>query len=489
MELLSQVPHAEDVEPITELDREREDDNGYGAAVESVGMPPMDSFLPSRSKVVEVPPPPTQKEITLSKMPTELSHRTSARTSPPQLLPCPPGVTKYTKAPFAVRPIADSWETLPRLGGCLRNGEYAIVNPPHEDPTPARLKALLSYGIQDVPLLTRLDEQSAGPLPPSAARPVTPEPHQFTFRSDVIRLARNTKVKFDEIASLEYEMKLDTAVLHARAVGVIERHHDAITQLGPAGEALVTDIGDAFHALERVNEVLIRLTGGFKNVPSMPWNWDALLDLLTKVDELRDLYATAWSRFNVLEEDMRPVCSEVHHLQHNVASVQDCLDGITNKAIKACEPLLHNLYKHLATKLEDIEKRLGRLNGAASTPIASVQPDLQQVVAAITALSERIDRLEKSSGDGIVARIEATIGTYLTDRGLPDDVLRQLGTRFGYPPGPVEVGGSISDALHTIYPLCAWVRGKSNRRITMRKVWNITVAVGCSHQDSHSSAG
>nr|VWO99083.1 Alcohol oxidase [Ganoderma boninense] len=447
---LSEVSSSRDVDVEEDINEESGDNVEFGAAVEPGPVPPVDQALPSEAQDMEIAPQPLLKHIVASKVPTELSRRTSSRTSTPQLPPRPPGVVNTSKHPSHL--YAETWEMLPRLGSRLHNGEYAIVDSPHEDLTQTRLDSLLSYGLKDMAVLKRLHEDTADPLPPSVARPVTPDPHSFTFPSHVMDLIEQTRVKFIEIASLQDEVKADTDVLRRRAMGAMKRHSDAISQLGDAGEPLIADIREAFIGLECVNQVLSCLAAGFQTIPSVPWNWFALVDLLTRVDELRDLYATAWARFDVLEEDLRPVRSDMHRLQQHVASIQVCLDGIVNEALDACKPLLHNLYQHFTTKLDGIEQRLGRLDGAGSTPVATVQPDFRQVWDAITALTKRIDRLEKASGDAMIARIEGTIGTYFADRGLPDDVLRQLGTRFGYPPVPVESGGSISDALNTVYP-------------------------------------
>ena len=187
-------------------------------------------------------------------------------------------------------------------------------------------------------------------------------------------------------------------------------------------------------------------------VPTMPCNWVSLLELLTKIDDLRDLYRIAWQRFDVLEEDQRPIRGEIYRLRENVAHVQASLDGIANETIHACKPLIHNLYQHFATRLEGIEERLHVLDGGAWIVVGPREPGIGDVLKEVTRLSARMDALEQTVGDRLKMRIEVTLSNYLSQLGLTQDVLRELGSTFGHPSLDIPVGGSISDVLHTVYP-------------------------------------
>ncbi|PIL26693.1 hypothetical protein GSI_11220 [Ganoderma sinense ZZ0214-1] len=432
--------------------RDYDSPNDDDTAFDRLESPTAEGSAAPQSRAFEVLRPPVKKEINISRIRNELAHASTARAAPPALPSRPPGVMKYVKAPFAVKPIEDTYESLPRLGHQLRTGQYMVVAPPHDDPTPARLASLLRAGRVDSPVLNRLDRRQASPLSPSAARPVTPEGNLFTLPDNVIQLAVDTKAKFDELANLHGQIRGDAEMLRTRAKGFMERHGAAVAALGPAGDALLLDIQYTFSALERINVVLSRLALGFKTVPAVPWNWLVLMELLSKVDELRDLYDSAWQRFDVLEEDVRPVRAEMHRLQLNVGFIQESLDGITNEAVNACEPLLHNVFEHFATRLEAIEQRLRQIDGGAPSPVGPAEATPGQVLKLITSLSERLDRVERSMGDQLRARVEVTVANYLAERGLADDVLRELGARIGYPPRPADVGGSISDAFNTVYP-------------------------------------
>ncbi|KAI1786439.1 hypothetical protein LXA43DRAFT_1099224 [Ganoderma leucocontextum] len=407
----------------------------------------------NRSKPIDVLRPVQVKEISASSMPDEFSRRSSARLigHPPDLPAPPSGATKYVKVPFAIKQIQETWEHLPRLGPRLEHGVYALVGPPHEDNTAILLCQLLEAGREGLEVVDRLDASTAPPLPRSASRPVTPDRHQFVFADNVIRLAQDTKAKFQEITNLGAQIQADCSMLKARAGGVMARHAPSVSQFPDAGRIIAEDVRDAYVALGSVHEVLLRFTSVFSSIPAVPWNWLALLELLTKVDELRDLYRVAWERFDVLEEDMRPVRGEIYWLRHNIAHVQACLDGIANDTVHACEPLLHNFFDHFSTRLQTIEQRISRLDGGSPAPVGPPEATIGQVLQIVTSLSARLDDLERAAGERLTTRIEGTITNYLAERGLTDEVLLQLGVDFRDPPREVEVGGSVSEVLHKAY--------------------------------------
>ncbi|KAI1783690.1 hypothetical protein LXA43DRAFT_1102196 [Ganoderma leucocontextum] len=414
------------------------------------------ALVPGASPVTSTPKAieslrPDLKELKASRLPHEFARRSSARRNPPPLPPRPAGAIKYVKAPFAVKPIEDTWENLPRLGRRLDSGVYSVIGPPHDDNTPQLLKQLLQVGRQDLEVLDQLDMSNAGPLPPSPSHPITPEPQQFVFTDNVIRLAQDTKAKFDEITTLQGQIQAECALLKARSGAVMARHGPAISRFADAGIVVAEDVRDAYESLLCVHQILSRFAAAFASIPAVPWNWPALLELLTKVDELRDLYKVSWERFDTLEEDLRPVRGEMYRLHNNVALIEAQLDGIANDTVLACEPLLHNIFEHFSSRIENIEQRLRRLDGGAPSSVGPPEANIGQVLNIITTLSERVDRLERAVGEPLRSRIEGTIANYLAERGLTEDVLWKLGNDVGGPQTAVEAGGSVSEVLHTVY--------------------------------------
>ena len=420
---------------------------------------------------VTIDRPITMTYLRTSSMLTEITHPSIARINPPQMPRPPFEARKHARIPFLVKQITstftvlhsiylptdhtqtDTWESLPRLGHRLASGEYTLVDPPHDDDTPKRIEALLDIGRSGFEASGGLADVNADLEPPSpSSRPCTPSSDPFFITDNVARLIENTKAKFEEIQSLHSVIQEDYTSLQDRARNLMDRHHPFLSQTQDGGRAVSEDIRDTYIALSRVHEVLSRFSSAFSVVPTVPWNWMSLVELLTKIEELRELYRISWERFDVLEEEQRPIRGEVYRLCENVAHVQACLDGIANETVHACEPLIHNLFLHFSTRLEGIERRLHLLDGGAPILVGPREPTFGEVLNQVTRLSARMDALERAVADPLKTRIEVTIGNYLAERGLTDDIIRQLGIDIGRPPEPVPVGGSISDILHTVYP-------------------------------------
>ena len=190
--------------------------------------------------------------------------------------------------------------------------------------------------------------------------------------------------------------------------------------------------------------MLTTFSRAFECIPAVPVNWEALSDLLTQIDQLRDLYKVSWERFASLQEDICPVRAEMQRIRYAVASVQERLDGISNDAVSACEPLIHNLYQQIDTRLSRLEK--------CSGPSPPSPAQLGDILKRLTRLSERVEQLERAAeADDFHTRIDGYISAYLAYRGLHDHILRQLGTGEAAAPSSISAGSSISHIFRAVH--------------------------------------
>ena len=427
--------------------------------------------------------PPNIQPIKSSKMPDELSRHSSSRLRPSDLPPALAGATKPSKKDLTVLSIngnevyviywhyvvltivgAESWRHLPRLGKRLADGTYALVGPPHHiAERHGILRQLANVDRGGLEILNTLSASHAPPLAEAPSRPQTPDRQVFTFNDNIVRLAQDTKAKFDEIGKLERQVEDNISVLKDRArdfVGDYQHAHEQAAvaaggvqagDIAGADAILMEAVRDAFFAMSHIHDIIRRLASVFPSIPAVPWNWTALLDLLSRVEDLRNLYRVSWERFAALEEDVRPVRSEVLCIRQNVAQIQAQLDGIANETIDVCRPLLNTVHNHLSTRIASLDIRLSQIDGSAPTTIHPAPASIGDVLRVLTALSERVDNLERAAGDSLSLRVEAEITRYFSNLGLREDILRQLGQDWVDPPRWGPAGGSISDALGAAY--------------------------------------
>ncbi|KAI1785135.1 hypothetical protein LXA43DRAFT_1066177 [Ganoderma leucocontextum] len=395
------------------------------------------SSIPSGRRVVE-----------LKVRGSELERRSSARRPPPDLPPPPPGAERRLKAANAVPRLQGSWTDLPRLGRCLGPGVYEIVPPPHEDDGHAAWRELADLGMDDLDVLRQPQGLSYG-SPDRGSRPVTPDRQVFVFNDNIVSLAKTTKAKFAEMSALKDGLREDAILLGQQSDQVLQRSEwgpEAARAAGGDGNLLrLDDISSILLNLSNIHETLAQFAQAFDSVPAVPMNWTVLLDLLSRMNDMGVLYRTAWERFATLEEDVRPVRTEMQRIRYLLAHVQTRLDEVPNESIVACEPLIHNMYQQL-------ESRLTHLDGGswttASLPRTATVGDVLQI---LTSLSERVAQLERTQAGTSAQRMEACISEYLEARGISDDVLRELATTFGQDARGPSAGSSISHALHTVY--------------------------------------
>ena len=336
-----------------------------------------------------------------------------------------------------------SWSSLPRLGPRLQDGFYSVVPPPHNDDWKVRWRTLTEIGQGDVPVVPNAHSvHPAEPAPPSRAS--TPPAQIFSISDEVLRMMHDTRLKFDEIVLIKGQMQ-ERARSHTH-------RSQAAKNRGTGNDDLANDVNNVgsedvsllWASISEVNLMLVRIFEAFENIPAMPANWTAVLDLLTQIGELRELYKVSWERFVSLEEDVRPLRTEMQRVRYRIAEVQERVDQISNEAIMACEPLIHNLYSQLDTQLTHLEQ-------GQPSPLPHVT-QMGDVLKALTWLSERVDQLERAAeADDFRTRIDGYISRYLADRGLADHILRQLGTASAQTPSSWSAGSSVSHVLHTVY--------------------------------------
>ena len=360
------------------------------------------------------------------------------------LVPRLQGESAINIVPFlfeAYSSIAESWNKLPSIGPRMGDGHYSVVPPPHNEDWIARWEALTNTGGSTASEPWNADRHLHSHVEP-AAEPQRPPSRTFTVSDEVQRIVGATRELFDEIALIKERMQMG-ARLHRRQGREVLLRRPSNPQQPHSGDdesslIRLDDLSSIFTALGEVYSVLTKFSTAFNCIPAVPINWDALSDLLTQIGQLRDLYKTSWEHFASLEEDVRPLRAEMQRIRYGVAHVQERLDGISNDAVTACEPLIHNLYQQIDARLSHLE------NVGAPSP-APLPAQLGDVLKILTRLSERVEQLERAAeAEDFRTRIDGYIARYLSDRGLHDDILRQLGVGETPAPASTSAGSSIS---------------------------------------------
>ena len=338
--------------------------------------------------------------------------------------------------------LPGSWKALPRLGPRLPDGFYSVVPPPHSEDWKEWWRTMAQLGQRDVPVgLQDRAAHPAEPAPPS--RPSTPPSQIFSISNEVLRLVHDARTKFDEIVRVKGQME-ERAQLHMNRSDAAKSWPDDDRAVD-GSSVRVEDISLLWASISEVNLMLARLSEVFKVIPAVPVNWTAVLELLTQVGELRDLYKVSWERFASLEEDVRPIRAEMQRICYRIAEVQDRLDEVSNEAVAACEPLIHNLYSQIDNRLTVLERR-------DPTPLPHVA-QTGDVLKILSRLSDRVEQLERAAeADDFRTRIDGYISRYMADRGVTDRSLRQLGSASTDTLSARSAGSSVSHVLHTVYP-------------------------------------
>ena len=243
--------------------------------------------------------------------------------------------------------IADSWKVLPRLGARMADGHYSVVPPPHDEDWIAWWEALTNTNGSNTSEHWNADRHLHSHVEPPAEQERPPS-QIFTVSDEVQRIVHATRELFDKISLIKERMETG-ARLHDRQSREILRRRPSDPQQSIPGDEessiiRLEDLSSIFVALGEVYSVLTQFSRAFECIPAVPVNWEALSDLLAQIQQLQDLYKVSWEHFASLEEDVRPLRAEMQRICYAVAQVQEQLDRISNDAISACKPLIHNFY-------------------------------------------------------------------------------------------------------------------------------------------------
>ena len=350
--------------------------------------------------------------------------------------------------------IADSWKVLPRLGARMADGHYSVVPPPHDEDWIAWWEALTNTNGSNTSEHCNADRHLHSHVEPPAEQERPPS-QIFTVSDEVQRIVHATRELFDEISLIKEQMETGTRLHNRQSREILCRRPSDPQQSIPGDEESsiihLEDLSSIFVALGEVYSVLTQFSRAFECILAVPVNWEALSNLLAQIQQLQDLYKVSWEHFASLEEDVRPLRAEMQRIRYAVAQVQEQLDGISNDAVSACEPLIHNFYRQIDTRLSRLENGSG---GPSSSPLP---PQLGDMLKMFTRLSERVEQLERAAeADDFRTRIDGYIAGYLAERGLHEHVLRQLGNCELTASSSTSAGSSIShvfQAAHHRAPL------------------------------------
>ncbi|KAI0706513.1 hypothetical protein C8Q76DRAFT_800933 [Earliella scabrosa] len=290
---------------------------------------------------------------------------------------------KGSSFPLRIPRLKGSWRDLPTLVREFRRSPSTPV-PPVQSQSLESLSALPAVppvqsqseepppALSPTPPLPYPCEEKSGcdretPSPSPIADRLPPPRHSaFEPGPATLQLVQNAEHAFTEVRNhrqlLEHAAEDAAAIVKTsrlRAQAALTNVQDptsvseALTLVGSRQMQLAIEQQKISEVLERVSRSLALICTAFQHLPPVPMTGGALTEMLDLLSQLRELYGTAQSKFDLVQEHLEPLRSQLQAVQAEQSAVSDSLTRIPNDLSLSIHPVLETFCRNIAQKLHE----------------------------------------------------------------------------------------------------------------------------------------
>ena len=235
---------------------------------------------------------------------------------------------------------------------------------------------------------------SADPSSPTAAAPHDPgTPRTFTLGPNTHRLvdeARERNVNLEPIvvtaATRAYELaRIEERIRMRRRNSIqgsqsIVSFQDAIQRLYNQVQATDLDLADVTSIMIDAQNHTRTLAEAFRNVPTIPASYSALVEMLEVYSRLEALYHKMWAQYGALRKDVQPLRHDMARFEKRVELVDQRLDDAPTEAVEHMRPELELSKKILERDLLRIHSQLSSLDHTYRSTITDISKGVQSSI-------------------------------------------------------------------------------------------------------------
>ncbi|KAI1787152.1 hypothetical protein LXA43DRAFT_1091123 [Ganoderma leucocontextum] len=361
------------------------------------GSPPAGSYYAQRKRKLPAPsveaqePPPHMTTIErTSKLPAELVRATASRAAFKARAPMQMRAASPVEGYDEVMPLKGSWQDLPWLSSL--DGEPSTWAP----------TTLLP--------LAAPSGRSANPLSP----PGTPPSRVFTIGGHTLATLDDARAHVQAVDPIVSEADVRVSALRRLEDRARIRRRNAIhaaantTSIAEALEGLYSQLQQSEGDLAEATSLLAAMAGDqgaiartFRYVPTVPVGTATLVEMVEVLGRLEALYHEMWKRYEVVQQDMRPLRETVTALGQSRQAIEDRLDGIPYETAGALHPDLAKVEARLLAEvtamhsvvsaaLKELRDSLAHSGAVSKTLTTSVREALETTAEAVAECMENV---------------------------------------------------------------------------------------------------
>ncbi|KAI0710610.1 hypothetical protein C8Q76DRAFT_798160 [Earliella scabrosa] len=274
--------------------------------------------------------------------------------------------SKGSSMSLRVPRLKGSWRDLPTL--VRAPGDSASVLPPVSPLLSALKKSRRDRVTEEssaIPVIDRVTEEVSGAVL-AIERPPTPPHTAFEPRPATLELVQDAQHAFSEVQNLRQLLEhaaddaaalVKTSRLRAQAALTNVRDatsvSEAVSVVGCRQMQLAIEQQKTSEVLERVCRSLALICAAFWHLPPIPLNNRALTEMLDVLSQLRELYGTAQAKFDLAQEHLQPIRTQLEAVQTEQSAISDCLSHIPNEISTSVYPVLSEFCRNIAEKIRE----------------------------------------------------------------------------------------------------------------------------------------
>ncbi|KAI1782395.1 hypothetical protein LXA43DRAFT_1104137 [Ganoderma leucocontextum] len=325
-----------------------------------------------------------------SKLPAELVRATASRAAFKARAPMQMRAASPVEGYDEVMPLKGSWQDLPWLSSL--DGEPSTWAP----------TTLLP--------LAALSGRSANPLSP----PGTPPSRVFTIGGHTLATLDDARAHVQAVDPIVSEADIRVSALRRLEDRARIRRWNTIhaaantTSIAEALEGLYSQLQQSEGDQAEATSLLAAMAGDqgaiartFRYVPTVPVGTATLVEMMEVLGRLEALYHEMWKRYEVVQQDMRPLRETVTALGQSRQAIEDRLDSIPYETAGALHPDLAKVEARLLAEvtamhsvvsaaLKELCDSLAHSGAVSKTLTTSVREALETTAEAVAECVENV---------------------------------------------------------------------------------------------------